>query len=57
MSVPGVDGDVTCRANRQDANHLWYFHAGKPLTPAGGEDQACDAATKILAPGTETPAQ
>jgi hypothetical protein len=57
MSVPGVDGDVTCRANPQDANHLWYFHDGKPLTPAGDEDQACDAATKVLALGAEAPAK
>ena len=56
MSVPDVDGDVTCRANPKDANHLWYFHDGKPLTPAGGEDQARDAATKVLEQRAEAPA-
>jgi hypothetical protein len=48
MSVPGVEGDFTCRANPRDANHLWYVHDGTPLTPAGDDDQACEAATKIL---------
>lgn len=57
MSVPDVDGDFTCRANPQDANHLWYFHDGKPLTPAGDDDQACFAATKVLEQRAEAPAQ
>jgi hypothetical protein len=57
LQVPGVNSTVTCRSNSTDANHLWYFHGREPLTPAGGTDQACEAATKILKLRAEAPTQ
>jgi hypothetical protein len=47
LRVPGVDGDVTCRSNSADANHLWFWLNNEPLTPAGGIDEVRAAANLI----------
>jgi hypothetical protein len=48
MQIPDLPGDVTCRSNRADADHLWFWHDDQPVTPADGPDEAHIAAEKLL---------
>jgi hypothetical protein len=57
LQAPGVDGVLTCRSNPADANHLWFWLNNEPLTPAGGTDQAREAAKKLLTLRAEATAQ
>lgn len=48
LRIPDLQGDVTCRSNPADANHLWFWHQNASLTPAGGPAEARIAAAKLL---------
>jgi hypothetical protein len=47
LRVAGVPGPVTCRSNPADEHHPWYWCDNEPLVPAGGINEAREAATKL----------
>lgn len=48
LQIPGLAGDVTCRANPRDASHWWYWHDNTPFAAAGDAALAREAATELL---------
>jgi hypothetical protein len=48
LQITDLQGDVTCRSNPADANHLWFWHKDASLTPAGGPEEARIAAVKVV---------